>query len=55
MVVPGCVRLRLSKKAARILFSSGRSGVSRGLDEVLDRYSERVEEDVLKEFLGERR
>jgi len=26
-----------------------------GLDEVLEKYSEKVEEDVLEEFLGERR
>ena len=29
--------------------------MSKGLEEVLDRYSERVEEDVLEEFLRERR
>lgn len=55
MVVPGVVRLRLSKNAVRRLFGSGRASVSKGLEEVLDRYSERIEEDVLEEFLGERR
>lgn len=53
--MPGVVRLRLSKNAVRILFGSGRGSVSRGLEDVLDHYSERVEEDVLKEFLRERR
>ena len=53
--MPGVVRLRLSKNAVRRLFSSGRTSVSKGLEEVLDQYSERVEEDVLEDFLGERR
>ena len=34
---------------------SGEAGVSRGIGEVLERYSERVEEDVLEKFLRERR
>ena len=51
----GVVRLRLSKDAVKKLFGSRRNSVSKGIDEVLDRYSERVEEDVLREFLKERR
>jgi len=51
----GVVRLRLSKDAVKKLFGSRRSSVSKGIDEVLDKYSERVEEDVLREFLKERR
>jgi len=55
MIMPGIVRLRLSRSAVRRLFGSGRTSMSKGLEEVLDRYSERVEEDVLEEFLRERR
>ena len=51
----GAVRLRLPVKVVRELLGSRGAGVSRGIDEVLERYSERVEEDVLEEFLGERR
>ncbi len=53
--MPGVVRLRLSKNAVRKLFGSGKAGISKGLEDVLERYSERVEEDVLEEFLRERR
>ena len=54
-VVPNVVRLRLSKSAVKKLFGSGKAGISRGLEDVLERYSEKVEEDVLEEFLKERR
>ncbi len=49
------VKLRLSRDAIEKLFGSKRVSVSKGIDEVLDRYSERVEKDVLEEFLKERR
>ncbi|MEB2837347.1 MAG: hypothetical protein GSR80_001389 [Desulfurococcales archaeon] len=51
----GVVRFRLSRNAVKKLFGSGKASVSKGLEEVLDRYSERVEVDVLEEFLRERR
>ena len=53
--MPGVVKLRLSRNAVKKLFGSGRASISKGLEDVLDRYSERVEEDVLEEFLRERR
>lgn len=53
--MPGVVRLRLSRNAVKKLFGSGRASISKGLEDVLDRYSESVEEDVLEEFLRERR
>ncbi len=49
------VRLRLSKDAVKKLFGSKRISVSKGIDEALDKYSERVEEDILEELLKERR
>ena len=49
------VRLRLSRNAVEKLFGSKRMSVSKGIDEVLDKYSERVDEDVLEKFLKERR
>lgn len=49
------MRLRLSKDAVKKLFGSRRISVSRGISEVLDKYSEKVEEDVLEKFLKERR
>jgi len=51
----GVVRLRLSKDAVKKLFGSKKISVSMGISEVLDKYSEKVEEDVLEEFLEERR
>jgi len=51
----GVVKLRVSRNAVKKLFGSKRVSVSKGIDEVLDKYSERVEEDVLEEFLKERR
>ncbi len=49
------IKLRLSRNAIEKLFGSKRVSVSKGIDEVLDKYSERVGEDVLEEFLKERR
>ncbi len=51
----GVVRLRLSRDAVKKLFGSKRISVSKGIDEVLGKYSEKVEEDVLEELLKERR
>ncbi len=51
----GVVRLRVSRGALKKLFGSKGISVSKGIDEVLDKYAERVEEDVLAEFLKERR
>jgi len=51
----GVVRLRISKNAVEKLFSSKKVSVSKGIDEVLEKYSENVKEDVLEEFLKERR
>jgi len=51
----GAVRLRLSKDAMKKLFNSKKVSVSKGIDEVLDKYSEKVEEDVLMGFIKERR
>ena len=53
--MPGVVRFRLSRNAVKKLFGSGKTSVSKGLEEVLNQYSERVKEDVLEEFLSERR
>ncbi len=53
--MPDVVKLRLSKNAVKKLFSPGKASVSMGLEEVLDRYSEKVDVDVLEEFLKERR
>ena len=43
------------QEAVKKLFSSRRASVSKGLEEVLDQYSERVDEDVLEELLRGRR
>ena len=49
------VKLRIPRSAIRKLFGSRRVSLSRGIDRVLDKYSERVDKDVLEEFLKERR
>jgi len=54
-VVSSTVRLRISKRVLKKLLGIPSPRPSIGLDEVLEKYSEKVEEDVLKEFLGERR
>jgi len=53
--MPSVVRLRLSRNAVKKLFSSERASISKGLEDVLERYSEKVKKDVLEEFLRERR
>ena len=50
-----CVNLRLSRKAVKKLFDSGRASISKGLEDVLSQYYERIKEDMLEEFLRERR
>jgi len=54
-VVSSSVRLRISRRALKKLLSTPSPRPSMGLDEVLEKYSEKVEEDVLEKFLGERR
>lgn len=51
----GAVKLRISRNAAEKLFSPNRTSVSKDIDKVLEKYSEKVEEDVLDKFLKERR
>ena len=51
----GVVRFRVPRSVVKKLFGSEGISVSKGIDEVLEKYAERVEEDVLKEFLMERR
>jgi len=51
----GVVKFRISKNAVEKLFGSKRTCVSKGIDKVLEEYSEKVEKDVLEEFLKERR
>ncbi len=51
----GVVRLLISKDVIKKLFGSKKINVSKGIDEVLEKYSEKVEKDVLQEFLKERR
>lgn len=48
------IRLRVSEEAFRKIFGA-RIGISGGIDKLLDKYSEKVDEDVLAEFLKERR
>lgn len=48
------MRLCISKGAFMKLFSSREVSLSKGIDKILDKYSERVEEDVLKSFLERR-
>ncbi len=51
----GVVRFRISRNAVEKLFGSKKASISRGIDEVLEKYSEIVKKDVLEEFLKERR
>jgi len=53
--VPNSIELRLSKKVVGKLFGRKRISVSKNIDEVLEKFSEKVDEDVLAEFLRERR
>ncbi len=50
------IRLRLSRdKVKEFLSLTGRLRVSSGIARVLEEYSEVIEEDVLEQFLRERR
>jgi len=51
----GVVRLRMSRNGVEKLFGSKKVSVSKGIDRILEKYSEKVREDVLEEFLKERR
>jgi hypothetical protein len=51
----GVVRLRLSRDVIKKLFRVKGIARSKGIEEVFDKYCEKVEEDVLEEFLKERR
>ncbi len=51
----GVVRFRVPRSVVKKLFESEGISVSKGIDEILEKYAERVEEDVLEEFLKERR
>ena len=54
-MISSTVRLRISRKVLKKLLSAPSPRSSIGLDEVLEKYSEKVEEDVLEKFLSERR
>ena len=51
----GAVKLRIPRRVLKKLLGAPSPTPSMGLDEVLGKYSEKVEEDVLEEFLNERR
>ena len=50
----GSLRLRVPAEAARRLLSR-KTGVSRGIDKVIEKYRVESREDVLGELIGERR
>ena len=54
-MVSSSVRLRISKRILKKLLGAPSPRPSMGLDEVLEKYSEKVERDILEEFLSERR
>ncbi len=54
-MVSSTVRLRISRRVLKKLLGAPNLRPSMGLDEVLEKYSEKAEEDVLEEFLSERR
>jgi len=55
VVVSSTVKLRISRRVLKRLLCAVGTRPSTGLDEVLEKYSENVEKDVLEEFLSERR
>ena len=55
VVVSSTVRLRISRRVLKKLLGAPSPRPTMGLDEVLEKYSEKVEKDVLEEFLSERR
>ena len=54
-MVSSGVRLRISRRILKKLLGAPSPRSSMDLDEVLEKYSEKVEEDVLEKFLSERR
>ena len=54
-MVGSTVKLRVSRRVLKKLLGAPSPRPSIGLDEVLEKYSEKVEEDVLEKFLSERR
>ena len=54
-MVSSTVRLRISRRILKKLLGTPSPRPTMGLDEVLEKYSEKVEEDALEEFLSERR
>ena len=51
----GTVRLRISKNAMEKLFGFKKTSVPKGIDKVLEKYSEKVKENALEGLLKERR
>ena len=51
----GAVKLRIPRRVLKKLLGTSSPRPTMGLDEVLEKYSGKVEEDVLKEFLREGR
>jgi len=54
-VVSSTVKLRISRRVLKKLLTTPSPRPYMGLDKVLEKYSEKVKEDMLKEFLSERR
>ncbi|MEB3765370.1 MAG: hypothetical protein GSR77_04320 [Desulfurococcales archaeon] len=53
--MPTTIKLRLSKNAIRKLFGAEKTSISKDLKDVLNKYSEKVNDDALKDFIRERR
>ncbi len=49
------IRIVLDRETLKKLLSSERSSISKGISSIIDEFSEKVEEDVLKNFINERR
>lgn len=49
------IRLRIKRSIIKEPFESNKVSMSKGIGKILDKYSERVQDDVLKEFLKNRR
>jgi len=49
------IRLRISKRILKKLLDTPSPRPSMGFDEILKKYSEKLEKDMLEEFLSERR
>ena len=53
--MPTTIKLRLSRSAIRKLFGAEKTSISKGLEDVLNKYSEKVNDDALKDLIRERR